>query len=217
MKKEKITCINCHLPLEANVTKCPYCGKEISETERNTEAKPYFEAEEKGKKRLQKHTIFYLIALGLEGLIALGLLLPVESTFNLSGYYYLSHSTQFQLGTTSVVVGTNASLIIFIFTIITLLNSAAIFWSLKKKSAEVTLFSYFTAFYCVVITVLSFLGTVLMSNNSSGNAATQFAPGIGFFVTSAFAVAATVFNILAVIRYKKFLYGGPKESLELKK
>ena len=56
-----------------------------------------------------------------------------------------------------------------------------------------------------------------MSNNSSGNAATKFALGIGFFITGAFAAAAAAFNILAVIRYKKFLYGGPKETLELKK
>ena len=222
MKKEKITCINCHLPLDANAKKCPYCGKEISDEERATNVEPFYDAEGKKKKAsLQPHTLSYLIALGLEVLCLLGMILPCESTFGLNAFFYMAHSTQFTLiigeQTSHVVVGTNAPLIVFIFSIVTLLNSAAIFWSLKKKTAEVNLFSYFTAFYSIVIAVVSFLGTTLMSNNTSGNVPTKFAPSIGFFVIAIFALAAAVFNILGVIKYKKFLYSGPKESFKLQK
>lgn len=218
MKKEKITCIGCHLPLDANTKKCPYCGKEISDEERGATVEPYYEAEHRKKSRkLHNHTIFYLIALGLEALCLIGMILPCESTYNLSAFFYMTKSTQFTFDGKQIVIGANAPLIVFIFIIVALLNSAAIFWSLRKKSPEVTLFSYFTAFYGIVIGVVSFIGNIMMSNNTSGNAATKFAPGIGFYVIAVFALAAAAVNIIAVIKYKKFLYSGPRESFKLQK
>ena len=223
MKKEKIVCHNCHLPLDAKTTKCPYCGAEIKENEKQTEIEPVYEGNLKGKtkKHLQKHTIFWLIAVGIEALLLLLQLLPVESTFGMNSYFYAFKSAQFTFAsggqTHSVVVGTNAPLIIFIFTMVALLNSAALFWSLKKKSAEIGLFSGFTAFYCIIVAVIGFLGIVMMSNNSAGNAATKFEPHIGFFIVGAFAIAAAVMNIFGSIKYKKFLVQSPLETFKMKK
>ena len=223
MKKEKITCYNCHLPLDANVNKCPYCGVEITEDKKQTEIEPYYEGnlEGKSKKHLQKHTFFWLIALGIEALFLLLQLIPIETNFGFNCYYYAFRSSQFVVVQNnikySVVVGTNAPLIIFIFSIVALLNSAALFWSVKKKSAEINLFAGFTAFYCLVIALIGFLGIVLMSNNSAGNAATKFQPSAGLFVIGAAAVAAAVFNILGAIRYKKFLVESPLETFKMGK
>ena len=222
MKKAKITCHNCHLPLDINTTKCPYCGAEISENEKQTELEPVYEEnlQGKNKKQMQKHTFFWLIAVGIEVLIFLLLLIPVESTYNFNSYFYSFHSSQFKVliggDEVSIVVGTNSPLIVFIFSIVALLNSAALFWSLKKKSAEIGLFAGFTAFYCIVVAVVGFLGVVMMSNNSSGNIATSFDPGPGLFIVGACALAAAVFNILGAIKYKKFLVESPLETFKSK-
>ena len=217
MKKNKITCPNCHLPLDATVTKCPYCNKDITEEERARAHDKKVEVKEEKKSKLQQHTVFYLIGLIIGAVAFLAMLLPCESTLNQNVFFFVGHSSQFSYGGSQVVVGTNAPMIVFIFVLVALLNSAAIFWSLKKKTAEVSLFSYFTAFYFVVISVVSFLGNILMSNNSSGNLATKFGPGVGFYVIGVFALAAAAFNIFGVIKYKRFLVESPKESFKLEK
>lgn len=223
MKKQKITCHNCHLPLDVNVTKCPYCGAEISENQKQTEIEPVYEGnlEGKPKKHLQKHTLFWLIALGVELLIILLQFIPIETTYGQNCFFYAFRASQFKFtmdGTEySVVIGTNAPLIIFIFTIVALLNSAALFWSLKKKSAEIGLFAGFTAFYCIIVAVIGFLGITLMSNNSAGDAATKFEPGVGLFIIGAFAIGAAVLNILGSIKYKKFLVESPLETFKMEK
>ena len=223
MKKEKIICHNCHLPLDAKTTKCPYCGAEITENQQQSELEPVYDANLKGKskKHLQKHTFFWLIAVGIEAVLLLLQFLPVETNYGQNSYFYAFHSSQFKFVyqgvEQSVVVGTNAPLIIFIFTIVALLNSAALFWSLKKKTAEIGLFAGFTAFYCIVVALMGFLGIVLMSNNSAGNAATKFTPSVGLFIIGAFAVGAAVLNILGSIKYKKFLVESPLETFKMEK
>ena len=215
MTKEKITCPNCHLAIDKDNEKCPYCGAEVVKEEK-TEKVVKEESAEKGAKKLKlrSHTLYYLIAFGIE-VLCLGLMfLPGESILNRSIYFWAFSSTSSVINGDTYIIGTNAATICFIFVVVGVLNSIAIFRSIQKKTTEIPLFSYFTTFYCVVVAVVAFLSSTLMSHNAGGDRPTQFTMGIGFILLGVFSIAAAVFNVLGVIKYKKFLVSNPLETFK---
>jgi len=215
--KEKITCPNCHLAFDKDNEKCPFCGEIISKEEKEAveEVVTKSEASKKGLK-FRKHTWFYLIGFFVE-ILCFGLMfLPGETLIFRSIYFWAFSSTSSNINGETFIIGTNAATICFIFVVVGALNSVAIFRSLQKKTTEIPLFSYFTAFYFVVIAVVSFLAPVLMSHNAGGDRPTQFTMGIGFILLGVFSLIAAAMNVLGVINYKKFLVSNPLETFKSK-
>ena len=212
MTKGKKTCPNCHLQVEEGLEKCPFCGASLDNKE---EVKEEVVVNENNKKlKIQRHTLFYLIGLGL-GLILFGFMaLPGESNIGLPIYFWAFVSERTTVSGTEYVIGGNAATIVFVFSIVSVLNQLAILRSVRKKSTEIPLFSYFSAFFFVVNAIVSFTSSLLMSFKTSGTAATQFSFGFGFAIVGVISIAAAVLDILAVIDYKKFIKSSPFESFK---
>ena len=210
----KIICPNCHLPVDSAAGKCPFCGADLAGVKEEVKEETVAEATEgKGKKKLQKHTFFYLIALGIALACFLAMILPGDGTY-LKPIYFWAFQTTVKIGDATIVVGTNAAAICFIFSIIGVLNFAAIFRSIQKKSTEIALFSYFAAFNFVVVAVVAFLSSALLSFNSSGTIASTFTFGFGFAILGVLALVSVAFVVLGVIKYKKFLVESPLETFK---
>jgi len=201
MKKQH-RCKNCHMYIDVEAKVCPFCGEEVKEsvkkdTSEAVEQKP-------SKRKLLKHELFYLIGAGLGVLALILFLLPASGDYAGSIFRFA-----FALPS-DIKVGANAATICFVFSVVGLLDYLAIYLSLKRKTTEVGLFSYFTAFFYVVVAVTSFLSPLLFSNGKDVSTFTTL--GVGFIIVGVLSLASAVMSILAVIKYKKYIIDSPIET-----
>ena len=200
---KKIKCPNCHLLFPAENKACPFCGEKVGKNAEIVEenaAKPSKKDEKSKVKKLELHVLFTIIACGLVGLNLLGMILPAVGETIQSMYAFAFNPTS------DVTVGTNAAGIFMLFEAVALLNVLAVLWCLWKQTNEFRLFMYFTAFYLLVNTVVSFISPILCS---SGQSADTFTFGIGFIICGVVSLAGAVMFVLALIYHKKYLVKKP--------
>ena len=214
MDKKKITCPNCNLQIEENLTKCPFCGADIDVEEIKKHAD--HDAKTPAKKGMPQHTLFYLIGLGVSLALLLAMILPGESNVYAMIYRwaFVGTSISVKISGTDFVIGSNVATIVFVFSIVAILNQAAVLRSALKKTTEIALFSYFSVFFFVLIAVLSCLSNTLMSMKTAGLEPTQFKFGVGFAIVAAISLVCAAIDVFAVIKYKKYLKSNPLETFK---
>lgn len=201
---EKITCPNCHLLVDSKLDVCPFCGEKI--VVKNTEVKETKVASEVKKTKLPRHSLYYYIGAGLGLLLFLAMLIPGCMEIEYGSIYEIAFGSH-----SSYTTGTNAGTILFIFALFAILNYLALMVSIKNKTTEIKLFSYFTAVMYAVCALVSFLSGAMLS---TGAGADSFTLGIGFIVTGLISLGATVIVVLGVISYSKYLVSNPIEQFK---
>ena len=215
MEKKKIICPNCNLQIEESSSTCPFCGAAINKEEikkHEEEVKEHTQA----KKKAPLHALLYRVGLFVSLALFLAMLLPGESNIFSMIYVWAF------VGTTATVtvqgqqfvIGSNAATIVFVFAIVAVLNQIAVVWSTRKKSTEIALFSYFSAFFFILVALISFLSSTLMSMKTAGIDPTQFKFGVGFAVVAVISLACAAIDIVGVIKYKAFLKSNPLETFK---
>lgn len=201
MKKQH-RCKNCHMYIDIDAKVCPFCGEEVKEVVKKETHEAVEEAP--AKKKMLKHHLFYMIGTGIGVLAFLMFLLPASGDYSGSIFRFIFALPK------DIKVGANAATICFVFTVVGLLDYLAIYLSLKRKTTEVPLFSYFTAFIFTIVAVTSFLSPLLFANGKDVSTFTTI--GVGFIAVGVLAIASAVMSILAVIKYKKYIVDSPIET-----
>ena len=195
----KIKCPNCKLPALENEEVCRYCGSPLHQDSEQRFEEEVIEAHKKTFVQMfPSYSLFFLVAAGLTLLSFLVLILPASFNYLVPGYVVAFNPP--------AAVGVNAATICFVFMIVTLLNFAAVLWSVKKKSTEISLFAYFAAFTGLIVLVVAAIAPIMLSGTGS-----EYGFGLCFLVLAIFYAAITALIVIGVIKYKQYLIKNPSE------
>ena len=197
---KKINCPNCHLSIDDTNKKCPFCDAKI-EAENVEVVEEEDTASTPKKKKMHKYTMCYLIAAGIALLSFFVMFIPAFGSdidaISASSLYGLAFGFTLEGVKYASVRGAT---IIFVLELVGILNFAAVLWSVRKKTAEISLFSYFTAFYYAFIVVVS---VVTMAGGFNDNEDYALKPGAGIIIVLLLALAAIAMTIVGVVLYTK--------------
>lgn len=202
---KKYECPNCHLQVEPNEKVCRFCGADLT---KEPEAIVVHKDDNEGKEKIKMplHFFIYLGVLAASLLLFILMLIPALKA---DGVVYNSYKVIFG---SNLQIGANVPTIIFIFSIVDSLNIVAILRSIQKKSAEISLFSYFTIFFYLVIAVMAFFSAPLCSR---GPNVPTYTIEAGMIIIGIFAILLALGTGAATYFYKKFLVSSPLEKAKV--